>query len=177
MRIIVVSMLASILSASAIAQTPTPRRVGLVDYAKAGHAGIKKSLMAAAELMPAEDYAFKPSQMAAVRTYARVIGHAADGMFDACSRARGVPNPQPDVEKTLTEKSQIVKALAEAVALCDDVFGSLTEQNAQEYVRQGPAEVPRIASLLGLLAHNAEMFGISTVYLRARNLVPPGSDR
>jgi hypothetical protein len=29
--------------------------------------------------------------------------------------------------------------------------------------------------LMGLLAHNAEMFGISTVYLRAKNIVPPGS--
>jgi hypothetical protein len=28
---------------------------------------------------------------------------------------------------------------------------------------------------MGLLAHNAEMFGISTVYLRAKNIVPPGS--
>ena len=177
MRIIVVCVLASFMSASAVAQTPAPRRVGLLDYVKAGHAGIKKSLMAAADLMPAADYAFKPSQMPAARTYAGVIGHVTDGMFDACSRAKGVPNPHPDVEKTLTDKAQIVKALAEAITLCDEVFGSLTEQNAQEYVRQGPAEVPRIASLMGLLAHNAEMFGISTVYLRARNLVPPGSDR
>jgi hypothetical protein len=29
--------------------------------------------------------------------------------------------------------------------------------------------------LAGLLAYNAEMFGISTVYLRSKNLVPPGS--
>jgi hypothetical protein len=30
---------------------------------------------------------------------------------------------------------------------------------------------------MGLLAHNAEMYGISTVYLRAKNLVPPASER
>jgi hypothetical protein len=41
-------------------------------------------------------------------------------------------------------------------------------------VVQGPA-VPRSAALAGLLAHDAEMSGISTVYLRAKNLVPPGS--
>ena len=177
MRIIVAGFLAFALSATAGSQTPAPRRVGLLDYVKAGHAGMKKSLMAAADLMPAADYAFKPSQMPAARTYAGVIAHATDGMFDACSRAKGVPNPHPDIEKTLTDKAQVVKALAESMALCDEVFGSLTEQNAQEYVRQGPAEVPRIASLMGLLAHNAEMFGISTVYLRGKNLVPPGSDR
>jgi hypothetical protein len=28
-----------------------------------------------------------------------------------------------------------------------------------------------------MLAHNAEMYGISTVYLRAMNVLPPGSER
>jgi hypothetical protein len=33
-----------------------------------------------------------------------------------------------------------------------------------------------VAALMGALAHNAEMYGIGTVYLRAKNLVPPGSE-
>ena len=166
-----------ITSASTFAQTPAPRRVGLVDYVKAGYAGVKRDLLAAAERMPDADYAFKPTQMREARTYAAVIGHAADGMFDSCARAKGVANPHPDVEKTLTEKTQVVRALAESIAFFDEAFSSLTDQTAQEYVRQGPAEVPRVAALMGLLAHNAEMYGISTVYLRARNLVPPASER
>ena len=164
-------------SSAAVAQTPPVRKVGLVDYVKAGHAGVTRDLLAAAERMPEADYAFKPSKMREARTYAAVIAHAADGMFDACARAKGVANPHPDVEKTLTAKTPIVKALAESIALCNEVFSSLTDQMAQEYVRQGPAEVPRIAALMGLLAHNAEMYGISTVYLRAMNLVPPASER
>ncbi len=44
-----------------------------------------------------------------------------------------------------------------------------------DLVRQGEGEVARSAVLAGLLAHNSEMYGISTVYLRARNLVPPSS--
>jgi hypothetical protein len=167
----------AVTSSVTLAQTPAPRRVGLIDYVKAGYAGIKRDLLAAAERMPDADYAFKPSQMREARTYAAVIAHAADGMFDACARAKGGANPHPDVEKTLTSKGPIVKALAESIALCDEVFAALTDQTAQEYVRQGPAEVPRVAALMGLLAHNAEMYGISTVYLRAKNLVPPASER
>ena len=53
----------------------------------------------------------------------------------------------------------------------------LTGENAGDFVRQGPVEVPRIAALVGVIAHNAEMYGITTVYLRARNLVPPASER
>ena len=109
-------------------QTPAPRRVGLLEYVKAGHAGMKKSLMAVAELMPAADYAFKPSQMSAARTYAGVIAHAADGMFDACSRAKGVSNPHPDLEKTLTDKAQVVKALAESIALVSALLAGAWEE-------------------------------------------------
>jgi hypothetical protein len=54
---------------------------------------------------------------------------------------------------------------------------SLDEHNADVYITQGPAEAPRSAVLAGLLAHDAEMYGISTVYLRAKNLVPPASRR
>ena len=178
MKHIVACVIASTFSSVAVlAQAPAPRKVGLVDYVKAGHAGITRDLLAAAERMPEADYAFKPTTMREARTFAAVIAHAADGMFDACARAKGVANPHPDVEKTLTAKTPIVKALTESIALCNDVFSTLTDQTAQEYVRQGPAEVPRVAALMGLLAHNAEMYGISTVYLRARNLVPPASER
>lgn len=163
---------------AAIAQdAPAGKKIGLVQYLQASYAGIKRDLVSAAEKMPDADYEFKPSQMDATRTYGAVIAHAADGMFSACARAKGVPNPVPDVEKRLRKKSEIVKALMQSVVLCDDAFSALTDQSAEEYVRQGPVEIPRGAVLVGVLAHNAEMYGISTVYLRARHLVPPGSER
>jgi hypothetical protein len=115
--------------------------------------------------------------MGDARTYGAVISHAADGMFGACARVKGVPNPQPDVERKLAQMTDIVKALADSFAFCDEAFSALTEQSAEEYVKQGPVEIPRVAALMGVLAHNAEMYGISTVYLRAKNLVPPGSER
>ncbi|CAN5875020.1 hypothetical protein BH24ACI5_BH24ACI5_26280 [soil metagenome] len=161
----------------AIAQTPAVRKVGVVEYIQAGHAGITRDLVAAAERMPEADYGFKPSQMNEARTYGAVIAHAADGMFAACARAKSLPNPVPDVEKKAAGKAEIVKALAQSIAFCEDAFSGLTVQNANEYVRQGPVEIPRQAVLIGLLAHNAEMYGISTVYLRAKNLVPPASER
>lgn len=176
--LVVVAVMIGVSAPCAIAQeTPARRKIGLVQYLQSSYAGIKRDLVAAAEKMPDADYGFKPSQMGAARTYGAVIAHAADGMFAACARAKGVPNPVPDVEKTLATKAEIIGALARSVAFCDDAFSALTDRTADEYVRQGPVEIPRGAVLIGVLAHNAEMFGISTVYLRARNLVPPGSER
>jgi len=177
-NVVMVAVMIGVSSPAAVAQEPSARqRIGLVQYLQASYAGIKRDLVAAAEKMPDAGYGFKPSQMDAARTYGAVIAHAADGMFAACARAKGVANPVPDVEKKLVNKIEIVKALVQSIALCDDAFSALTDRSAEEYVRQGPVEIPRGAVLIGVLAHNAEMYGISTVYLRARNLVPPGSER
>jgi hypothetical protein len=83
----------------------------------------------------------------------------------------------PDAEKKVASKAEVLQVLREAVALCNKAVSSLDQLNADVYIRQGPAEVPRSAALAGLLAHDAEMYGISTVYLRAKNLVPPASRR
>jgi hypothetical protein len=158
------------------AQTGAGQKIGLAQYIQAGYAGIKRDLAAAAEKMPEADYGFKPSQMPETRTYGAVIAHAADGMFASCATAKSVKNPASGVARNVANKAEVVKALADSIAFCDDVFSTLTDQSAADHVRQGPFEIPRAAVLIGVLAHNAEMYGISTVYLRARNLVPPGSE-
>ena len=177
MKLTACLVMVAVSSSVAIAQSPAVPKIGLVEYIQAGYAGIKRDLIAAAEKMPASDYGYKPSQMSEARTYGAVIAHAAGGMFGACAQAKGVPNPNPDVETKIIEKAAILKALADSIAFCDEVFSSLTDQNAGEYIRRGPVEITRASALIGVLAHNAEMYGISTVYLRAKNLVPPGSEQ
>jgi hypothetical protein len=161
--------------ATSSAQVKPARRVGLLQYLQISHTGVTRDLLAAAELMPAGDYEFKPSTMPAARTFSGVIAHATSAMFDACARLQGIRNPQPEAEKKVASKAEVVQTLREAIEFCTKSVGALDETSAAGYITQGPAEVPRSAALAGLLAHDAEMFGISTVYLRARNLVPPGS--
>jgi hypothetical protein len=177
MKLMACLVLVVLASSSPATQVPSGRRVGLVAYLQAGQTGLARDLLAAAEKMPEGDYGFKPTTMDEARTYAAVIGHTADGMFGACARARGVAHPDPGSEKALTSKGDLVTSLAAAIAFCEPAFSGLTDENAGDFVRQGPVEVPRIAALVGVIAHNAEMYGITTVYLRARNLVPPASER
>jgi hypothetical protein len=70
-----------------------------------------------------------------------------------------------------------VRSLADSFALSDLALSSLTDANANEFVRQGPVEVSKSAALVGLVAHDAEMYGIATVCLRAKNIVPPSTAR
>lgn len=158
-------------------QVPQPvKRVDLLAYLQAGYAGNKANLIAAAEAMPEGDYGFKPSSMPEVRTFGETILHVASGHFSACAHLRGVsPEPIPRVEPN--NKAAVLKVLADSFALCDLALSSLTDANANEFVRSGPVEVPKSAALVGLVAHDAEMYGITTVYLRAKNIVPPSTAR
>jgi uncharacterized damage-inducible protein DinB len=160
----------------AVAQEPT-QRIGLADFLKARYSESRLNLMEQAERMPEEAYAFRPTPP--VRTFAQVLAHAADTQMLACANLQGVPNPAANrnLEQELRSKADVVRALADSFALCDQVFAATTDENVGQFVRQGGGEMPRSAVLSFLLAHNAEMYGVGTVYLRLNDLVPPSTER
>ena len=174
-RVLVFVISCTVMESTSVAQVKPVPKVGLIQYMQTGHAGVTRDLVAAAELMAEGDYGFKPTDMPEARTFAAVIAHTSAAMFDACAKLRGVPNPTPDAATKLAPKAIVVQTLKDAVSLCTQAVGALNESSAGELVRQGPVEAPKSAVLAGLLAHNAEMYGISTVYLRAKNIVPPAS--
>ena len=153
--------------------------VGLAAYLQFAYAGSKRNLLEAAEKIPPDAYDFRPSEMPDMRTFSRVMVHAADGQFGICAAVRSMPNPKAnqDLEQAITRKPDVLALLREAANFCDDAFSSLTDDNAGDLIDQGRRRVARGAVLAGLLAHDAEMYGISTVYLRAQNIVPPTTER
>ena len=163
----------SIVAATGQAPSP-PRKLGLIAFLQAGYAGIKGDLTAAADAMPETDFGFKPTSMPEVRTFGETILHVASAQFTMCGRLRGVADEsRPKVDPS--NKADVLKTLAASFSFCDVALSSLTDASANESVRQGPVEIPRSAAVVALLAHNAEMYGITTVYLRAKNIVPPSS--
>jgi hypothetical protein len=160
-------------------QIPAGQRIGLAQYLQVSYAGLRRDLTEAAQKMPDTDYGYKPGSMPEVRTYGQVIAHVADGHFAICAAVKGIANPSQgkDVEHASTTKADFIRALAESFAFCDDLFSTLTDANLTDFIKQGQGEVQRSAALLGLIAHDAEMYGISTVYLRSKNIVPPSTER
>ena len=165
------------LLASVTAQPPQPaKKFDLATYLQSGYAAIKADLTAAAEAMAEPDYGFKPTSMPEVRTFGETILHVASAHFSMCSRLRGGPD-EPPQKVEATNKAEVLKTLAASFASCDAALSSLTDARLNEFVRQGPVEVPKSAAFVGLLAHDAEMYGIVTVYLRSKNIVPPSTAR
>jgi len=142
------------------------------------YAGIKGNLTQAAEKMPEADYNFKPSAMPEMRVYGALFSHIAQAQFGTCAGVKGVPNPMMgrQLETELKTKTEIVKALADSFAFCDDAYASLTDANVSEMIAQGRGQTARAAILNGNVTHDNEMAGTAYVYMRAKGLVPPSTE-
>jgi hypothetical protein len=177
MKRVMVMMAAFVLMATvATAQRGGP--VGVAAGLQNAYNGLKANLTQSAEIVPEAGYGLKPSTMAEVRTYGQVIGHVADAQFGQCSGAVGEPNPNQgnSLEAAGKTRAEIIKGLADSFTLCDKAFGMLTDQNATEMIAAGRGgQQARAVALLGVIAHGNEMYGISTVYQRAQNIVPPST--
>src|SRR4051812_4763626 len=175
----VLLMFASGAFAQPPAGAPGGQKFGLATSLQRGYANLKMNLTQEAEKMPEADYNFKPGTTAEVRPFGRVIAHVAEAQFGQCSSVNSVPNPMQGkhLEEELKTKAEIVKALADSFALCDTAFSSTTDENALQFVKQGPNEVTRAAALYGVLVHGNELYGTGAVYLRSKNIVPPSTER
>jgi len=151
--------------------------IGLALGLQRSYAGVKANLTEAAEKLADADYTYRPSPE--IRPYGAQFAHTAISQFNACAAAKGEPNPNgtANLEQTKTTRADIVKALADSFAYCDPVFAALTDQSALELVRQGQNQVARGSVLANLIAHSNEEYGVITVYLRTKNLVPPSTER
>jgi hypothetical protein len=178
MRVLFLMSAVALCASAASAQGPPQQGpVSLALSLQRSYAAIKNNLTLAAEKLPEADYGFKPSSMPEVRTYGQLFGHVANAQFNACSAARGVPNPNMGVNnEQKTVRAEIIKALADSFAFCDPAFAALTEANGAEIMTQGRGQVARSAILAGLVAHSNEMYGAAGVYMRAKNVVPPSTE-
>jgi hypothetical protein len=161
-------------SAGASGQIPPGMKVGLTQYLQGSFEGLRANVVPAANKMPEADFGFRPSTMPEVRTFAQVLAHIAESQFGTCASLRGEPNPMAgrSLEEELGTKSAVLDALTRSFEFCDAAVGRLTDATASEFVKVGRGEAARAAATVGLLAHTSEMYGITTVYLRAKNLTP-----
>jgi uncharacterized damage-inducible protein DinB len=168
-----------LLMASVAAAQGAPQQgpVGTAVALQRNYQQLKNNVTSSAEKMPEVDYFFKPT--ADIRGYGQLWAHVADAQFGMCSGPKGGANPrqgQPSFE-ALTTKAEVLKAVADSFAFCDDVFASLTEASAQEMISNGRGgQQSRAAALLGVIAHGSEMYGIGTVYLRLKGQIPPSTE-
>ena len=153
----------------------------LAGSAKAMHAMIRRDLAEAAENMPADEYAFRPTPQ--LRTFGQIIGHVVDANFFFCSQAAGEKSPATADYEQITDKAALVKALNDSFVYCDRVYAATTDANfiqpmqIAHVVGTGSTNTVRGAVLMYNITHNNEHYGNLAVYMRLKGHVPPSTAR
>ncbi len=139
----------------------------------------KRNLRESAEQMPEAKYGFKPVDT--VKSFGEILAHVAGASYDYCSAAKGeaAPFDEDHFEKTARTKADIQKAVNDAIAYCDAVYGALTDQTAAALVaRPGSTrQMPRVQPLIGNIGHTTEHYGNLVTYFRLNAMVPPSTAR
>jgi uncharacterized damage-inducible protein DinB len=135
---------------------------------------VKGYITKAADQVPEEMYAFKPTPD--VRSMGQLFGHIADANFLICGVATGKKGDMQDIEKSKTSKADLKAALDASFKFCEAGFDGLTPASGAETVK---FFVPGTYSRLGVLAFNNahlfEHYGNLVTYMRLKGLVPPSS--
>lgn len=171
--------------------TPAPAAQPLPDMSLRGrlesqYVYVRDNVAKMADKMPADAYAFQATPE--VKTFAANMGHIIRSNAAQCSNLLGRKHDLAgqDLEKTLTAKADIVKALKDATAFCDEYFMKMTTEQLvngafETFVtRDGqkiPVKAPHLGIVAAFLGHNNEMYGYMSVYMRLKGIVPPSSDR
>lgn len=129
----------------------------------------------AAEKMPEEHYAFRPTPD--VRSFGEILGHIADAQYLICSTGFGEKPPVSGIEKSKTTKADLVSALKASVEYCQKAHDALSGAKGAEMIDGVPGgKHPRIAALYFNTAHTFEHYGNLITYLRLKGIVPPSSE-
>jgi hypothetical protein len=173
------ALMASI--APAQAQAPAAAKGGekipLSEGLRRAYNTLKMNLTETAQKFDEAGYSYTPAKE--IRTFGEQLAHLANSQFNACAAASGTANPHQgsNLQQTKTTRADIVQALADSFAFCDAAFANLTDQSALQLVRQGANEVARGSVLTNLIVHGNLEYGVLTVYLRTRGMVPPSTER
>jgi len=150
----------------------------MASVAKTMHANVRRNLAEAAANMPESEYAFKPTPQ--IRSFGQVIGHVINANFFFCAQAKGEKSSGTQNYEKVADKAALVKALEEALAYCDAVYGDTTDANFQTLMKVAPPgteQTPRGMLLMFNTTHNEEHYGNLVVYMRLKGHVPPSTAR
>jgi uncharacterized damage-inducible protein DinB len=146
---------------------------------QAMHMTIRRNLAEAAQVMPAGEYAFRPTPE--VRTFAELVGHLVNANFFFCSMAKGETVPSAENHERTGDKATLVRALEQSLAYCDGAYAATTDANFSQAVRlpgpNGGGEASRGSVLVFNTTHNNEHYGNLVVYMRLKGHVPPSTAR
>lgn len=152
-----------------------PARQALDDWISAA----EKHLVAAADAMPEEKYAFAPpnGEFAGVRTFAEQVKHLAANNYAMSARIEGRTPSADQLDETgpasVRTKAQIIEYLKGSFAAHHKATAALDDASAMTVVK-GQKHNP-IWFVVDAVSHSFNHYGQIVEYLRMNGIVPPAS--
>jgi DinB superfamily len=157
-------------SIGGLASAQTASSVG--SEIKQAYTRVKENILKSAQKVPDDAFSFKPTPD--LRSFAAVIDHVSDSQMRTCSAVLGEQKTADAASKT--SKADVVAALEASFAECDKAYESLNDSNLSDTFKSPRGQRTKVGALAGNLAHDNEQYGILSVYMRLKNIVPPSSE-
>jgi hypothetical protein len=132
-----------------------------------------KLIVAAAELMPADKYSYKPTPEQL--SFGRIIAHVAQSNTGLCAMLSGTPATPPKVAET-DPKDTLIAALKASFDSCDKTFAALQDSQLGDTITffRG-AKVPRARALIEITGDLEDHYSQMAGYLRLNGILPPSA--
>jgi len=140
-----------------------------------------EKMVALAEAMPADKYAWQPDEgvMSIVLVYMHIANYNymyPDQMLGIAADSYAAPGADTDYstwETAVTEKQQAVQILSQSMDHVREVVRNMTAADLEEPAVLYGRDVAKWAVLLQLVTHMNEHVGQSIAYARMNGIVPP----
>lgn len=139
-----------------------------------GH--VSRQLVALAEAIPPEKYAWRPGP--GVRSTSEVFMHIALANFSLLSVTGPKMPPDltsPNLEKTITDKAQVIDWLKRSLDAVKNAHATVTSADLQRKVKIIGRDANVEGIYLRIIVHANEHMGQLVAYARVNGIVPPWS--
>jgi hypothetical protein len=175
-KVLVTLAAVAMLPFASFAQTPQASKSPVSDAVRSILDRESKSIVAAADEMPADKYSFHPTP--AQMTFAHLVVHMANSNNFLCSKISAMPAPSGDKPADTDPKDKLVGALKASFDFCTQALAKVDDSNlGEELTLFGTRTATRAATMIILTNDFADHYSTAAAYLRANDLLPPTAQK
>ena len=135
-----------------------------------------KTMVAAAEEMPAEKYSYHPTPQQ--MTFGHLVMHIAESNEFLCSKISGMSAPAKLNLAETDPKDKLVVGLKDSFDFCTTALAKVNDSNLGESLTLfGGRTSTRAAAMIGLTDDLYDHYSAQAIYLRLNGLLPPTAQR
>ncbi len=151
---------------------PAPSTSPVSEAIRATLANYSKNMTAAADAMPADKFAFKPT--ADQNSFAHLTLHISQSNYTFCSKIGGVAAPEVPKLTDADSKDKLVAALKTSFDFCSTALAKVDDSHLGESMPLFNNQNASRASIILTLARSwADHYSAQAMYLRLNGVLPP----